>query len=170
MSENKQRPEAGWKVVGSLGKFIGTVEHVREDYLIVAQGRIIKHTLYIPVDHVASAANGTVALTLPATEADAQGWRFAPNAGFTHGEADFWDSPVAASAKARSTTGFGTSDMHGSMYDGKVDPEQMEDRVHRGRPARFQDSARRKGLATQLAVDAGRKKSFALRADGRHLL
>jgi len=127
MSESKQRAEAGWKVVGSQGKFVGTVEHVREDHLVVAQGRFIQHTLYIPVDHVATSADGQVSLTVTADESDAQGWRFPPNAGFTHGEADFWDSPVAASAKARGTAQLGMSDMHGSMTDGRVDPEQMED-------------------------------------------
>jgi hypothetical protein len=125
--QQKAAVQPGWKVVGSKGKFIGTVERVHEDHFVVAQGRFITHTLYIPVDHVASAADGTVSLTLTADESDAQGWRFPPNAGFTHGEADFWDSPVAASAKSRSTVGMGTQDMHGSMYDGKVDPEQMED-------------------------------------------
>ena len=104
MSESKQRAEPGWKVVGSKGKFLGMVEHVREDHLIVAQGRLIKHTLYIPIDHVASAADGQVTLTIPASEGDAQGWRFPPNAGFTHGEENFWDSPVATTAQSRGSS------------------------------------------------------------------
>jgi hypothetical protein len=130
MSDPKQRAEAGWKVVGSKGKVLGTVEHVREDHLIVAQGRLIKHTLYIPVDHVASAADGQVMLTVPASDADAQGWRFPPNAGYTQGEADFWDSPVATAAQARGTAQMGSAtDMHGSLHDGKIDPEQIDDQT-----------------------------------------
>ena len=131
MSETrKQQAEAGWKVVGSLGKYIGKVEHVREDHLIVAQGRFFSHTLYIPVSHVAESADGVVKLTLPATDADSQGWRFPPNAGFAHGEADFWDSPVAAATQASGTPGgFGKAmgAPHGEFTDNRVDSEEMQD-------------------------------------------
>ena len=123
----KQRAEPGWKVVGSKGKYIGTVEHVREDHLIVAQGRIFQHTLYIPVSHVASSGDGQVMLTLPASDADAQGWRFPPNAGFSHGEGDFWDNPVATAISASGTPGgFGTaSGTPGQFHDNKIDPNDV---------------------------------------------
>ena len=126
MSETKQRAEAGWKVVGSKGKFIGKVEHVREDHLIVAQGRFITHTLYIPVDHIAESADGVVKLTLPATDADAQGWRFPPNAGFTHDAGSFWDSPVETSIRA-SGSGASRPGFESGLTDNKIDPEQLED-------------------------------------------
>jgi hypothetical protein len=126
MSDTKQRAEPGWKVVGSKGKFIGTIEHVREDHLIVAQGRFIQHTLYIPISHVASSADGQVMLTLPATDADAQGWRFPPNAGFTHDAGDFWDAPVATSLRA-SGMGNTSGNIDSGMHDGKIDAEQLED-------------------------------------------
>src|SRR6188508_1556457 len=126
MSDTRQRAEPGWKVVGPKGRFIGTVEHVREDHLIVGQGRIFQNTIYIPLSHVASSADGQVMLTLPASEADAQGWRFPPNAGFTHEASDFWEAPVATSLRA---TGMGNTsgNIDSGMHDGKIDPEQLED-------------------------------------------
>ena len=128
MSETHKYGEVGWKVVDPDGKFVGNVEHVREDHLIVAQGRFIQHTLFIPFDHLSHAADGQVTVSVPANQADAQGWRFPPNAGFTHGEGDFWDSPVANATKAAGTPGgFASSGMHGEFTDNKIDPEQLED-------------------------------------------
>ncbi len=126
MSETKQRAEAGWKVVGSKGKYIGKVEHVREDHLIVAQGRFITHTLYIPVDHIAESADGVVKLTLPASDADAQGWRFPPNAGFTHDAGSFWDSPVETSIRA-SGSGASRPGFESGLTDNRVDSDEMQD-------------------------------------------
>jgi hypothetical protein len=127
MSEMKQRAEPGWKVVDPDGKFVGTVERVREDHLIVAQGRVIQHTLYIPFDHLRGAADGQVTVSVPAGQVEAEGWRFPPNAGFTHGEGDFWDSPVTSTAQARGSGATDMGSLHGSLTDGRVDPEQMED-------------------------------------------
>src|SRR5215203_4080607 len=126
MSDTKQRAEPGWKVVGSKGKLIGTVEHVREDHLIVAQGRFIEHTLYIPISHVKSSADGQVTLTLPASDADAQGWRFPPNAGFTHDAGNFWEAPVETSIRA-SGSGASRAGFDSGLHDGKIDAGQLED-------------------------------------------
>jgi hypothetical protein len=122
-----QRAEAGWKVVDPEGHFVGTVEHVREDHLIVAQGRVIQHTLYIPLDALGGSADGQVTINIPASHAEAEGWRFPPNAGFTHDEGDFWDSPVTTTAQARGSGATSMGSIHGELTDNAIDPEQLDD-------------------------------------------
>jgi len=126
MSE-MQRAEAGWKVVDPEGHFVGTVEHVREDHLIVAQGRVIQHTLYIPLDALGGSADGQVTIKIAANHAEAEGWRFPPNAGFSHGETDFWDSPVSSVAQARGSGATSMGSLHGDLTDNKIDPGEMAD-------------------------------------------
>lgn len=74
----------GWTVVGSDGAKIGEVSETREDHIVVTGGTLVKHDLYIPVDHLGQASDGTVAVNIPADEVDEEGWRYPPNAGFDH--------------------------------------------------------------------------------------
>ncbi len=74
--------ERGWKVVDPDGKSVGEVTATREDHIVVSSGTLTKTELYIPIDHLASAGDGTVAISVPADLVDQQGWRYPPNAGY----------------------------------------------------------------------------------------
>jgi hypothetical protein len=127
MSEMKQRVEAGWTVVDPDGNFVGTVEQVREDHLIVAQGRVIQHTLYVPIDHLTSAADGQVTVNIPAGQIEAEGWRYPPNAGFSHGEAAYPEVPVTTTQQAAGMSAgtLSAPEIQGAVYDGKIDPGEV---------------------------------------------
>ena len=81
MNERTAQIARGWSVVGSDGARIGEVADTREDHIVVTSGTLFKHDLYIPIDHLAQAGHGTVAVSVPAGEVDGEGWRFPPNAG-----------------------------------------------------------------------------------------
>ena len=70
---------AGWKVVGSDGAQIGTVKETREDHLIVSAGTLIKHDLYVPIDHITDVGDDRVAVNIRAGDVDQEGWRYPPN-------------------------------------------------------------------------------------------
>lgn len=74
----------GTSVVGSDGAKIGDVHEAREDHIVVTGGTLLKHDLYIPIDHVTQAGDGSVAVSIPSDLVDQEGWRYPPNAGFEH--------------------------------------------------------------------------------------
>jgi len=123
MSDMKQPVEAGWKVVGSKGKFLGTVAQVREDHLVVIKGRFIKHNLYVPVSHVASSGDGEVTLTVEASTSDAEGWRFPPGAGYAHKKAAYPEVPETTTMQAAgmSSGTMSAPEAQGAFMDGQMD-------------------------------------------------
>ena len=84
MDTRTGRIERGWSVVGSDGAKIGEVREAREDHIVVTGGTLFKHDLYIPIDHVTRAGDGSVAVSIPSDLVDQEGWRYPPNAGFEH--------------------------------------------------------------------------------------
>ena len=123
MSDMKKNAEAGWKVIGSKGKVLGMVGQVREDHLVVTSGRLIKHTYYIPVSHVASAADGQVTLTVQASTADAEGWQFPPGAGYKHAKASYPEVPETTTMQAAgmSSGTMSAPEAQGAFMDGQMD-------------------------------------------------
>ena len=75
----------GARVVSSDGKSVGTVLEVREDHLLVRQGTLLQHDLFIPIDHV-TAADGEARLNVEARDVDREGWRYPPSGGFERRE------------------------------------------------------------------------------------
>jgi hypothetical protein len=74
--------QKGWKVVDPDGNSVGEVTAMREDHAIVSTGTLSKTELYIPIDHLASAGDQTVAVSVPANLVEQQGWHYPPNAGY----------------------------------------------------------------------------------------
>ena len=74
----------GWEVVGSDGHSIGHVKGTGEDYVLVTAGRLFKHDLYVPIDHITEARDGRVAVNVPANHVDEEGWRYPPSMAFSH--------------------------------------------------------------------------------------
>ena len=118
--------EAGWKVVGSKDKPIGTVQAVRSDHLVVLQGRYIKHTWYIPIDHVAEVGDGQVKLTIPADDAASEGWAFPPNAGFERDKPAMPDMSRVSRMDIAAANELGnTASSAGTLVDGMNNPSDV---------------------------------------------
>src|SRR5262245_43890769 len=120
MSEGNHGAKVGWKVVDPSGKFVGEVEAVHEDHLVVKEGRLIHHSLYIPVDHVGDAADGEVAITIEAGHVDAEGWRYPPNSGFHHVAPAYPDVPETTTMQAAGMSGgqLSAPEFQGAIHDG----------------------------------------------------
>jgi hypothetical protein len=82
MAEKLEQIEHGWTVVGADQSRIGTVKEIRQDHLVVEQGPLDKHDLFIPVDALADAGDGTVVVNVPAGAAVEEGWRYPPQASY----------------------------------------------------------------------------------------
>lgn len=121
--------EAGWKVLGSQGKYIGEVKAVFTDHLVVLQGRYIKHTWYIPVDHVAASGEGEVKLTIAAIEAQAEGWRFPPNASYHHAAPAMPEVPETTTMQAAGMSAgtMSAPEVQGAILDGQIDAGEIPD-------------------------------------------
>jgi hypothetical protein len=127
MTEQMKGAQRGWKVIGSKGKFLGVVDQVYDDHLVVKEGKWIHHTLYIPIDHVASAADGQVAVTIPAKEAEAEGWRFPPSSGFHHNKPAMPDVPETTTMQAAgmSSGSMSAPEFQGAISDGELTPGEI---------------------------------------------
>jgi hypothetical protein len=123
MNEIKQRAAAGWKVVDRDGKFVGTVERVREDHLVVEQGRVIQHTMYIPLDALTGAADGQVTLNVAADDVAAEGWRFPPNAGYSHSDPAYPEVPETTTIEA---AGMSAGTLSAPEVQGAIEDADLE--------------------------------------------
>ena len=67
-----RQARAGMEVVGSDGERVGTVKEVRAEDLLV--DRAMRRDLYVPLAAIREVTGQRVVLTVPADEADDQGW------------------------------------------------------------------------------------------------
>ena len=89
----------GAKVVSSDGKSVGTVLEVREDHVVVRQGTLLQHDLFIPIDHL-SAGDGEARLSVEAADVDREGWRYPPSGGFERREPAYPEVPETTTIQA----------------------------------------------------------------------
>jgi uncharacterized protein (TIGR02271 family) len=71
-TESSRQAREGMEVVGSDGERVGLVKEVRAGDLLV--DRAMRRDLYVPLDAVREVTGERVVLTIPADEADDQGW------------------------------------------------------------------------------------------------
>lgn len=120
--------EPGWTVVGSDGAKIGEVKDVREDHMVVTSGTLLKHDLYIPIDHVSRTGDGKVEVSIPAGQVDQEGWRYPPTTGFVHEKPAYPDVPDTTMIQA---SGYGAGrlaapEVQGALLkDGGIDPGEV---------------------------------------------
>lgn len=136
--------DSGWKVVSSDGKQVGTVTAAREDHLVVRQGTILQHDLFIPMDRF-TASDGRVVLNVAAADVDAEGWRYPPQSGYKHTAPAYPEVPEtttiqaagysAGTLSAPETQGFakdsfesGSALAHPDAPDDTGNPEDDDDR------------------------------------------
>lgn len=118
----------GWSVVGSDGAKIGEVVDTHEDHIVVTSGTLFKHKLYIPIDHLAQAGDGTVAVDMPAGGVDQEGWRFPPNAGYQHKTPAYPEVPETTTMQAAgySAGRLSAPEPQGALLDdGVIDPGEV---------------------------------------------
>ena len=119
---------AGWKVVGSDGATIGTVKETREDHLVVSAGTLLKHDLYVPIDHITSTGDERVALNTRAGDVDDAGWRFPPNAPYAREAAAHPEVPDTTMIQ---TAGYSAGRLSAPepqgavLNDGMIDPGEV---------------------------------------------
>jgi len=123
MDDQKKGAQPGWKVIGSKGKFLGVIESVRDDHLVVKGGRILHHTYYIPIDEVAKATDGQVTVKVPAATAAAEGWQFPPNASYRHAKASYPEVPETTTMQAAGMSAgtMSAPEAQGAILDGQID-------------------------------------------------
>lgn len=120
--------EGGWDVVTADGKEIGKVKEVREDHIVVTQGTFIKHDLYIPIDHLASAADGKVSIRVASDEINQEGWRYPPTAGFDHKKPAYPEVPETTTMQAAgySAGRLSAPEPQGAVLDdGMIEPDEV---------------------------------------------
>lgn len=100
MDTTKLQVERGWKVVDPNGKSVGEVTATREDHLVVSVGTLTKDEIYVPIDHLASAGERTVAVSVPADLIGQQGWQYPPNAGYEHKKPAYPEVPETTTIQA----------------------------------------------------------------------
>ena len=118
----------GWSVVGSDGGKIGEVEGTHEDHIVVSRGLLLKHHLYIPVDHVTQAADGKVTVKVAANKVEEEGWRYPPNAGFAHEKPAYPTVPETTTIQAAgySAGRLAAPESQGAVLDdGLIDPDEV---------------------------------------------
>ena len=119
----------GSKVVGSDGSGIGTVKEVREDHLVVSVGTLLKHDVYVPIDRIsATEREDEVAVDIPASEVDAEGWRFPPNAGYEHEDPEYPEVPETTTIQAAgmSSGRLSAPEPQGALRDdGMIDQDEV---------------------------------------------
>jgi hypothetical protein len=123
----QNRAEVGWKVVDPAGKEIGTVDEVREDHLVVQQGRLIQHTLYIPFDSLGVAAEEQVTVNVPVGDVEAEGWRYPPNAGYAHADPAYPDVPETTTIQnaGMSAGTLSAPEVQGAVLDANLDTGEV---------------------------------------------
>ncbi len=125
MESNLHLVQEGWRVVGSDGGLIGTVKAIRVDHLVVGAGTLLKHDLYVPVDHITEAAGDPVVVNVRAGDVDREGWRFPPNAGFEVSEPAHPEVPDTTMIQAAgySAGRLSAPEPQGAVLDdGMIDP------------------------------------------------
>jgi hypothetical protein len=123
----QNRAQVGWKVVDPDGKDIGTIDDVREDHLVVEQGRLIQHTLYIPFDSLGQAADGQVTVNVAAGDIDAEGWRFPPNAGYAHADPAYPEVPETTTIQnaGMSAGTLSAPEVQGAVLDANIETGEI---------------------------------------------
>jgi len=128
MDKSTAQIDRGWSVVGSDGAKIGEVVETREDHIVVTSGTLIKHNLYIPIDHLTQAEEGTVAVTIPASGVDQEGWRFPPNASYKRESPAYPEVPETTTIQAAgySAGRLSAPEPQGAVLDdGLIDPGEV---------------------------------------------
>lgn len=129
MNEKTAQIARGWSVVGSDGAKIGDVAETREDHIVVTSGTLFKHDLYIPIDHLAQAGDGSVTVNVPGGQVDQEGWRFPPNAGgFQHEAPAYPEVPDTTMIEAAgySAGRLSAPEPQGAVLnDGGIDPTEV---------------------------------------------
>jgi hypothetical protein len=118
----------GSRVVGSDGGSIGTVKAVREDHLVVSSGTLLKHDLYVPVDHITEVGDDRVAVNVRAGDVDQEGWRYPPNAGFEAENPAYPEVPDTTMIQAAgySAGRLSAPEPQGAVRDdGMIDPDEV---------------------------------------------
>ncbi|MGI8928523.1 MAG: DUF2171 domain-containing protein [Candidatus Limnocylindrales bacterium] len=118
----------GWSVVGSDGGKIGEVEETHEDHIVVSRGMLLKHHLYVPIDHVTQAADGKVTVRVAANKVEEEGWRYPPNAGFAHEKPAYPTVPETTTIQAAgySAGRLSAPEPQGAVLDdGLIDPDEV---------------------------------------------
>ena len=138
----------GWSVVGSDGGKIGEVEGTHEDHIVVSRGLLLKHHLYIPVDHVTQAADGKVTVKVAANKVEEEGWRYPPNAGFGHEKPAYPTVPETTTIQAAgySAGRLSAPEPQGAILDdGLIDPDEVpgEDLTANDTPDALEDQEAR---------------------------
>jgi hypothetical protein len=128
MDSRRAQIAQGWKVVGSDGGHIGTVKAVREDHIVVTEGTLIKHDLYIPIDHVGTVGDGKVSVKLQGSKADQEGWRFPPGTRYEHEKPAYPEVPQTTTMQAAgySAGRLSAPEPQGAVRDdGVIDPGEV---------------------------------------------
>jgi hypothetical protein len=119
---------SGWNVVDSDGSTIGTVTETREDHLVVSAGTLLKHELYVPIDHITSAHDDEVVVNIRAGEVDDAGWRFPPNASYEREGPAYPEVPDTTMIQAAgySAGRLSAPEPQGAVLnDGQIDPAEV---------------------------------------------
>jgi uncharacterized protein DUF2171 len=128
MEGKLQHVHQGSRVVGSDGGSIGTVKEVREDHLVVSAGTLLKHDLFVPIDHIADADDDRVTVSVRAGDVTHEGWRFPPNAGFEAAEPVYPEVPDTTMMQAAgySAGRLSAPEPQGAVRDdGIIDPGEL---------------------------------------------
>ena len=75
--------QPGWDVVDNRDAWVGTVEAVREEYLVVRRGFLVP-TLYVPLRGLGQVREDVVALNVPAAWVGELGWEQPPRSPAPH--------------------------------------------------------------------------------------
>jgi hypothetical protein len=73
----------GWEVEGSNGGHIGKIDEIGPDYLLVRQGTIFHHDLFIPFSAIQAIQPNRVVLDVSRDQVGQQGWQQPPPAAAT---------------------------------------------------------------------------------------
>jgi len=127
MDTRSAQIRSGLTVVGSDGAKIGDVKEVHEDHIVVTGGTLLKHDLYIPIDHVAHTGDGKVEVSIPADQVDQEGWRYPPNAGYVHQKPAYPEVPETTTIQAAgySAGRLSAPEPQGAVLDGGIEPGEL---------------------------------------------
>lgn len=128
MDNARKTMSEGSKVFGSDGGHVGTIKAVHEDHIVVTEGTLIKHDLYIPIDHVGMDSDGRVTVSVKASEADKEGWRYPPSAGFEHKKPAYPEVPETTTMQAAgySAGRLSAPEPQGALKDdGMIDQDEV---------------------------------------------
>ncbi|MEO6208426.1 MAG: hypothetical protein ABIP77_10805 [Candidatus Limnocylindrales bacterium] len=134
------------KVVDSEGTSIGTVKEVHEDHLVVSAGTLLKHDLYVPIDHITDYRDDELAVSIRASEVDQEGWRYPPNASFEHEDPAYPEVPDTTMMQAAgySAGRLSAPEPQGAVLnDGHIDPGEVpnEDLTANDSPGATEDDS-----------------------------